>query len=266
MLKQRLWNRKILLVLDDVDHIDQLEALAREREWVGHGSRIIITTKDKNLLVKYETEKIYRMKTLNNYESLQLFKQHAYKKNRPTKEFEDLSAQVIKHTDGLPLALKVLGSFLYGRGLDEWISEVERLKQIPQNEILKKLEPSFTGLNNIEQKIFLDIACFFAGKKKDSVTRILESFHFCPVIGIKVLMEKCLITILQGRITIHQLIQDMGWHIVRREATDDPRMCSRLWKREDICPVLERNLVRSCKLMTSYIIFLFSSTFNTLAY
>nr|AAP44392.1 nematode resistance-like protein [Solanum tuberosum] len=242
MQKQRLQYKKVLLVLDDVDHIDQLNALAGEREWFGDGSRIIITTKDKHLLVKYETEKIYRMKTLNNYESLQLFKQHAFKKNRPTKEFEDLSAQVIKHTDGLPLALKVLGSFLYGRGLDEWISEVERLKQIPENEILKKLEQSFTGLHNTEQKIFLDIACFFSGKKKDSVTRILESFHFCPVIGIKVLMEKCLITILQGRITIHQLIQDMGWHIVRREATDDPRMCSRLWKREDICPVLERNL------------------------
>ncbi|KAH0654580.1 hypothetical protein KY289_032258 [Solanum tuberosum] len=242
MQKQRLQYKKVLLVLDDVDHIDQLNALAGEREWFGDGSRIIITTKDKHLLVKYETEKIYRMGTLDKYESLQLFKQHAFKKNHPTKEFEDLSAQVIEHTGGLPLALKVLGSFLYGRGLDEWISEVERLKQIPQNEILKKLEPSFTGLNNIEQKIFLDIVCFFSGKKKDSVTRILESFHFSPVIGIKVLMEKCLITILKGRITIHQLIQEMGWHIVRREASYNPRICSRLWKREDICPVLEQNL------------------------
>ncbi|XP_006348979.2 TMV resistance protein N [Solanum tuberosum] len=242
MQKQRLRYKKVLLVLDDVDHIEQLDALAGEREWFGDGSRIIITTKDKHLLVKYETEKIYRMGTLDKYESLQLFKQHAFKKNHPTKEFEDLSAQVIEHTGGLPLALKVLGSFLYGRGLDEWISEVERLKQIPQNEILKKLEPSFTRLNNIEQKIFLDIACFFSGKNKDSVTRILESFHFSPVIGIKVLMEKCLITILKGRIIIHQLIQEMGWHIVRQEASYNPRICSRLWKREDICPVLERNL------------------------
>ncbi|WMV39406.1 hypothetical protein MTR67_032791 [Solanum verrucosum] len=236
MQKQRIRYKKVLLVLDDVDHIDQLDALAGEREWFGDGSRIIITTKDKHLLVKYETEKIYRMGTLDKYESLQLFKQHAFKKNHLTKEFEDLSTQVIEHTGGLPLALKVLGSFLYGRGLVEWISEVEHLKQIPQNEILKKLEPSFTCLNNIEQKIFLDIVCFFSGKKKDSVTRILESFHFSPVIGIKVLMEKCLITILKGHITIHQLI------IVRREASYNPRICSRLWKREDIFPVLERNL------------------------
>ncbi|KAM3321433.1 hypothetical protein P3S67_008635 [Capsicum chacoense] len=240
--KQRLRYKKILLVLDDVDHTDQLDALAREREWFGPGSRVIITTKDKHLLVKYEVEKIYRMKTLNEYESLQLFKQHAFRKNHPTKEFEDLSVQVIKYCGGLPLALKVLGSFLYGRNLAEWTSEVERLKQIPKDEILKKLESGFNELNNIEQKIFLDIACFFSGKKKDSVTRILESFHFSPVIGIKILMERSLISISKGRIIMNQLIQEMGWHIVRREASYDPRIYTRLWMHDDISPVLERNL------------------------
>ncbi|PHU08275.1 hypothetical protein BC332_24764 [Capsicum chinense] len=238
--KLRLRYKKILLVLDDVDHTDQLDALAGESEWFGPGCRVIITTKNKHLLVKHEVEKIHRMSSLDEDESLQLFKQHAFRKNQPTEEFADLSAQVIKFTGGLPLALKVLGSFSYGRGLAEWTSEVERLIQIPENEILKKLEPSFTGLHNIEQKILLDIACFFSGKKKDSVIRILESFHFSPVIGIKVLMEKSLITILNGRIIMHQLIQEMGWHIVRREASYDPRIYSRLWNCEDISPGTEK--------------------------
>ncbi|XP_060196153.1 TMV resistance protein N-like isoform X2 [Lycium barbarum] len=240
--KQRLQCKKVLLVLDDVYHIDQLDALAGKREWFGLGSRIIITTRDKHLLVKHEVEKIYRMRTLSEHESLQLFKQYAFKKSHPAKEFEDLSALVIKRTAGLPLALKVLGSFLYGRDLAEWTSEVEWLRQIPENEILKKLERSFTRLNNMEKKIFLDIACFFTGKKKKAVMRILESFNFRSGIGIKVLMEKSLITISEGRILMHQLIQEMGWHIVRREASDDPRISSRLWKREDISRVLERNL------------------------
>lgn len=60
---QRLQYKKVLLVLDDVDHIDQLDALAGKREWFGLGSRVIITTKDKHLLVKNEVEKIYRMTT-----------------------------------------------------------------------------------------------------------------------------------------------------------------------------------------------------------
>nr|XP_033511975.1 TMV resistance protein N-like isoform X2 [Nicotiana tomentosiformis] len=242
MQKQRLQYKKVLLVLDDVDHIDQLDALVGNRIWFGSGSRIIITTKDKHLLVKHDVEKIYRMNMLSDDESVQLFKQYAFKKSHPTKEFMDLSAQMIRHTAGLPLALKVLGSFLYGRDLAEWRSEVERLQQIPENEVLKKLETSFNGLNSIEQKIFLDIACFLTGKKKDSVTRILKSFNFSPAIGIKVLMEKSLITISKGHILMHQLIQELGWHIVRREASDDPRRYSRLWMSEDISHVLQRNM------------------------
>ncbi|XP_059276476.1 TMV resistance protein N-like [Lycium ferocissimum] len=242
MQKQRLQRKKVLVVLDDVDHIDQLYALAGEREWFGPGSRVIITTKDKHLLVKHEVEKIYRMRALNEDESLQLFKLYAFKKIYHKKEFMDLSAQVIRYTAGLPLALKVLGSFLYGRDLAEWRSEVERLNQLPEDEILKQLELSFNGLNNIEQKIFLDIVCFFTGKKKTAVTRILESSNFSPVIGIKVLMEKSLITISEGRILVHQLIQEMGWHIVRREASDNPRRYSRLWTSKDISHVLTRNM------------------------
>ncbi|KAF3620821.1 hypothetical protein T459_24528 [Capsicum annuum] len=104
--KLRLRYKKILLVLDDVDHTDQLDALAGESEWFGPGCRVIITTKNKHLIIKYEVEKIYRMSSLNEDESLQLFKQHAFRKNQPTEEFADLSAQVIKFTGGLPLALK----------------------------------------------------------------------------------------------------------------------------------------------------------------
>lgn len=164
---ERLQYKKVLLVLDDVDHIDQLEALAGKREWYGLGSRVIITTKDKHLLVKHEVEKIYRMTMLNDNESLQLFKLYALKKNHLSEEFRDLSAQVIRHSGGLPLALKVLGSFLYGRDFAEWKSEVERLEQIPEDGVVKKLELSFNGLNNIEQKILLDIVCFFIGRRKN---------------------------------------------------------------------------------------------------
>lgn len=51
--------------------------------------------------------------------------------------------------------------------------------------------------------------------------RILESFNFSPVIGIKVLMEKSLIMVSQGRILVHQLIQEIGWYITRQDASDD---------------------------------------------
>ena len=46
MIKNRLGHKKILLVLDDVNELDQLNKLVAEHNWFGPGSRIIITTRD----------------------------------------------------------------------------------------------------------------------------------------------------------------------------------------------------------------------------
>ncbi|XP_024026000.1 TMV resistance protein N [Morus notabilis] len=59
MIKTRLRSKRVLVVLDDVEKLDQLNALARRREWFGSGSRIIITTRDANLLCTLESDDIY---------------------------------------------------------------------------------------------------------------------------------------------------------------------------------------------------------------
>ena len=46
----KLCHKRILLVLDGVDELNQLKMLAGEHDWFGWGSRIIITTGDKHLL------------------------------------------------------------------------------------------------------------------------------------------------------------------------------------------------------------------------
>ncbi|CDP19814.1 unnamed protein product [Coffea canephora] len=65
-------------------------------------------------------------------------------------------------------------------------------------------------IQEVEKEIFLDIACFFKGKKKDHIRRVLDSFNFYPDIGIKALIDKSLVTISGGRILMHCLIQDTG--------------------------------------------------------
>lgn len=59
MIKTRLRNKRVLVVLDDVEKLDQLNALARRREWFGPGSRIVITTRDAKLLCTLESDDIY---------------------------------------------------------------------------------------------------------------------------------------------------------------------------------------------------------------
>ncbi|KAB2635186.1 TMV resistance protein N-like [Pyrus ussuriensis x Pyrus communis] len=51
MIKSCVLNKKVLLVLDDVDQSDQIFLLAGEKDWFGLGSRIIITTRNPELLV-----------------------------------------------------------------------------------------------------------------------------------------------------------------------------------------------------------------------
>ena len=56
------------------------------------------------------------------------------------------------------------------------------------------LRVSFDRLDDNEREIFLDLTCFFQGHDKDYVMKILRSCGFFPDIGIRVLIEKSLIS------------------------------------------------------------------------
>ncbi|GJV61589.1 Toll/interleukin-1 receptor domain-containing protein [Tanacetum coccineum] len=59
MLKDTMSRRKILLVLDDVDCKEQLEALAGQLNWFKSGSRIIITTRDEQVLSSHRVKFVH---------------------------------------------------------------------------------------------------------------------------------------------------------------------------------------------------------------
>ncbi|KAL7615113.1 hypothetical protein Lser_V15G05191 [Lactuca serriola] len=228
MIHQRFCKNKVLLVLDDVDDVEQLKFLsASQRHWFGPGSRIIITTRDEHLLSGANAK--YKPDFLHMNEAIELFCLHAFRKNSPPKGYEELSYRAINYASGLPLALEVLGAFFHGREVCVWESALDKLAEISDDKILDILKLSYDGLDVYEKKVFLDIACFFKGKDKEHVSRVLDSFGFHAKIGIKVLEEKSLITISNKRLDMHDLIQAMGWQIVRERFMD-----SRLWQLEQI--------------------------------
>lgn len=59
LISNQLRNRRVLVVLDNVDKLQQLNALARKRDWFGPGSRIIIITRDAELLSVLEADDVY---------------------------------------------------------------------------------------------------------------------------------------------------------------------------------------------------------------
>ena len=99
-------------------------------------------------------------------------------------------------------------------------------------------------MDETEQDIFLDLACFFKGLHKDYVVDILNSCNLYPIIGIQKLTDKCLITVDQSnKLWMHDLLQQMGWEIVRQQSPKKPKKCSRIWRYEDAVSVLTEDEV-----------------------
>ncbi|KAG5514365.1 hypothetical protein RHGRI_035691 [Rhododendron griersonianum] len=246
VIKRRAFCRKVLLILDDVDDVQQLKALAIDRDSFGFGSRIIVTTRDLSSLNFIKVDEIYAAEKMNEDESLELFRWHCFKEDHHTEDHLDLSNQVVHYAGRLPLALEVLGSFLCGKSIPQWKSAIAKLRKIPDDDVQGKLKISFDSLSKEAKELFLDMACFFIGTYGNSTIKILEGCNFFAAIGIRVLVDRCLIKYGPcNELLIHDLLRDMGREIVRQESVKDLGRRSRLWYHEDALGVLGDGTVNS---------------------
>ncbi|CAN6564218.1 unnamed protein product [Malus baccata var. baccata] len=236
LIEDQFRHRRVLVIMDNIDEVGQLDAIAGNYDWFGPGSRIIITTRDEHLLK--QVDKTYPAQKLNEREALELFSWHALGNNWPNEEYLELSEKVVSYCGGLPLALEVLGSFLFKRPIAEWKSQLEKLKRTPEGKIIKSLRISFEGLDDAQKAIFLDISCFFIGDDKDHVAKVLDGCGFYATIGISVLRERCLVTVEQNELNMHDLLREMGKVIISEKSPGDPGKWSRLWDKREVINVL----------------------------
>ncbi|KAK2977709.1 hypothetical protein RJ640_013727, partial [Escallonia rubra] len=244
-IRKAMSGKRVLLVLDDVEENDQVDAILGMQNWFCPGSKIIITTRNQQFIKAHRADKIHMVKvdTLPRTPSLKLFCRHAFGEEDPPKIYTDLTSRVVARCGGLPLALRILGLSLSRRSVDVWESTLEMLKTIPDSDIQKKLEISYNSLkNDLDKNLFLDIACFFVGEDKDLVVMILNECGFYPVCGIENLKVRGLLSVDDfNKLRMHQLIQQMGREIIRQKAPNEPWKHSRLWRHEDSLNVLEGN-------------------------
>ncbi|CAH1440699.1 unnamed protein product [Lactuca virosa] len=124
-LKEKLSNKRFLLVLDDVwneDH-NKWELLQSPLLVGAPGSRIIVTTRSTMVASVMDSKEIYGLDVLSNEDGLSLFAQHALGENsfdqHPTLKL--LGEGMVQKCGRLPLALKALGRVLKGnRNGDKW--------------------------------------------------------------------------------------------------------------------------------------------------
>ncbi|XP_042501452.1 disease resistance protein RPV1-like isoform X2 [Macadamia integrifolia] len=235
--------KRVLIVLDDVDEAEQLHALVGNSGWLYKGNMIIITTRNKEVLREDFVNLVYEVKELSSSESLQLFSYHAFGRGKPAENFLHLSEKIVSLTGGLPLALEVFGASMFNKKKEkEWEAAVEKLRNIQPAHLEEVLKISYDGLDEEERCIFLDIACFFVSKgmEIESAIDIFKGCGFNAEETIKVLTGKSLIKILDDNtLWMHDQLRAMGQAIVRQEDLTNPGKRSRLWDRDDVMAVLD---------------------------
>nr|BAJ09394.1 TuMV resistance-like protein [Brassica rapa subsp. chinensis] len=245
VLKDRLLNKKLFIVLDNVDN-KQISLLIGEagKQLYRDGSRIIITTRDKKLLDKV-VDGTYVVPRLNGREALELFCSKAFGNHYPTEEFVDLSNDFVCYAKGLPLALKLLGKGLLTHDINYWKKKLEFLQVNPDKELQKELKSSYKALDDDQKSVFLDIACFFRSEKADFVSSILKSDDIDAKDVMRELEEKCLVMISYDRIEMHDLLHAMGKEI---------------GKEKSIRKAGERRRLSNCELLLDILSLLFANS------
>ncbi|XP_042758724.1 disease resistance protein RUN1 [Lactuca sativa] len=234
-------NKKVLVILDYVATRKQLDALLGPKRFYP-GSKVIITTRHKDLLTAFSVHpQVHPVGTLSADDAIELFCLYSFHQHQPVEPYISQSQVFVHHCKRLPLALKVLGSSLCGKTIDEWEDTMRQVAANPDPvEIQEVLEISYTNLKcDMDKSIFLHIACFLEGEEKDYIIKLLAQCDLYTVVGIRNLMYRCLVYVEDGRVMMHQLIKEMGREVVRKESPKEPGKRSRLWHHQDCIDVLQ---------------------------
>ena len=252
-IERRVGCMKVLIVLDDVKGRDQLEKLYGTRDWFRSDSRIIVTSRDKQVLIANEVDEddLYEVRVLGPTEELALFNMNAFKQSDlEIDQFCDVSKRVINYAKGNPLVLKVLASMLCGKSKEVWESQLDKLQRLPIQQVYDVMIQSYNDLDFLEKSYFLDIACFFNGLslQVDYMKLLLKDYESdnSVVVGLERLKDKALITISNDNvISMHDILQEMGREVVRQKSREDPEKRSRLWDPDEIYDVMKNDKVKN---------------------
>ncbi|XP_023634405.1 disease resistance protein RPP5 isoform X2 [Capsella rubella] len=236
VVEQRLKDKKVLILLDDVDNLEFLKTLVGKTEWFGPESRIIVITQDRHLLKAHNIDLVYEVKLPSQGLALKMICQSAFGKDSPPDEFKELTFEVAKLAGNLPLGLSVLGSSLRGRSNKEWMEMLPELQNGLNGNIDKLLRVSYQRLDRKYQDLFLYVACLFSGEK---VSYIKGMRSGSVNIGLRILADKSLIRITPSEtVEMHNLVQKLGIEIDRADSMDNPGKRRFLTDFEDIREVL----------------------------
>ncbi|KAH9287853.1 hypothetical protein KI387_031970, partial [Taxus chinensis] len=230
ILARRLRSVRVLIILDDVDHLDQLDALLPTTDSFGSGSLIVVTSRELRILQCWGISFIYKMKTLGLTHAKQLFCWHAFLQPSPPDTFEELVKKFLAVCNGLPLSLKVFGGQLYRKyDKDYWECELNKISRVLHKDVKETLKISYDALDPEEKEVFLDAACFFIGENINLAIEVWNGSGWTGLHSWEMLLNKCLVELDEmNRIRMHDHLRDLGREIGSQQSPH------RFWRPEQV--------------------------------
>jgi energy-coupling factor transporter ATP-binding protein EcfA2 len=241
-IRQCMISKKVLVVVDDVGNAKNLTSLQlvinKYAKNTPSKSKVLVNCRNwQHMKAHVKEDGKMVMQSLQEKQARELFMFHAFGNTNhvPTKDFKDICMKIIEACGGLPLSLKVLGSFLCDtKDLELWKGALSKLKNgqsftggNDNEELWSKLKISYDHLDKEHQNMFLDIACFLGGLKISTIYQVWSGHYLYPKLALQNLQHRSLIQWVEGGILyIHEQLRDMGQYIAR----EPPIMNRFIWK------------------------------------
>ncbi|KAL3827861.1 hypothetical protein ACJIZ3_016663 [Penstemon smallii] len=163
-LHKILFNRRYLIVLDDVwenKACDELQKLFPDNN---NGSRIMVTTRQSGVAT-YAAKSYHEMKLLNDDMSWDLLCQELFEEGNCPSELVEIGKEIAKKCNGLPLTISVIGGLLSKQKMtrEHWEHVADNIKSVlteKDDQCLKMLSLSYNYLPHHLKPCFLYMAAF----------------------------------------------------------------------------------------------------------
>ncbi|KAG6701539.1 hypothetical protein I3842_08G170000 [Carya illinoinensis] len=226
LLQQRLKDKKILVILDDIWKDLGLQEIGIPSE----GFKVVMTSRNRDVLnCGMGTQKEIELKTLQKEDALKLFEMRAGEIVRDP-EVSGIATKIVEKCAGLPIALVTVSKALKNKNLSEWKDALRRLKRpAPEHvtEMLKTIyspiELSYDSLESQELKSLVllcaqlpyfldyhDLLKYSYGYGLSHGTYSLEEARATLDTLLRKLKDSCLLLESSDGFCMHDLVRDVA--------------------------------------------------------
>ncbi|KAK6790235.1 hypothetical protein RDI58_014035 [Solanum bulbocastanum] len=175
-LRKQLFGKRYLIVLDDMWDTATLDELTRPFPELQKGSRVILTSRKKEVALhgKCHSDPLY-LRLLRSEESWELLEKRVFGEECCPDELKDVGEKIARKCDGLPLVLDLIGGVISKKDKKEalWHEVLNNLSSFilkDEEEVVKVIQLSYDHLSDHVKPCLVCLASY----PKDKSIRISE--------------------------------------------------------------------------------------------